>query len=52
LLRDRHREPTFDSLSDLLFSLVRVPKPKRFLNDVFEFIEPAAVERPFESTDP
>lgn len=51
LLNDRHSDPTLDSLSDLLFSRVRVPKPKRFLKDVLELIEPA-IERPLESTDP
>jgi hypothetical protein len=52
LLKERHREPTFDSFSDLLFSLVKVPKPKRFLKEVLELIEPPAVERPLESTEP
>jgi hypothetical protein len=52
LLSERQSEPTLDSFSDLLFSLVRVPNPKRFLKDVFELIEPAAVKRPFESIEP
>jgi len=52
LLKDLHNEPTLDSFSDLLFSRMRVPNPRRLRRDVFEFREPAAVALPFESTDP
>lgn len=52
LLSERQSEPTLDSFSDLLFSLVRLLNPNRLLKDVFELIEPAAVRRPFESMEP
>lgn len=42
LLNDRQSEPTLDSFSDLLFSRVKVPKPKRLRSDVLELSEPAA----------